>query len=222
MSPRVSRRSLLAASSAVALAGCVDGGVSSDGSTTDSNESDDGDADAPNETTDGESEPTSDGNSSADSAAESADETDESGDDADERASVHEDYETTEVRVVTPDGDECGSVTAAIADTSDLRYLGLSDTESLPSDRGMLFVYESVRERTFVMREMEFGIDIVYADADGAITEIHHAPAPGPDEDGNEQRYPGRGQYVLEVNYEWTTEHDVSEGDVLEFDLPDE
>ena len=222
----VSRRSLLAASSAVALAGCVDGGVSSDGSTTgetrDSNESDAGDADAPDEPTAGESEPTSDGNSSDDSAAESADETDESGDDAGEDASVHEDYETTEVRVVTPDGDECGSVTAAIADTSELRYLGLSDTESLPADRGMLFVYESVRERTFVMREMDFGIDIVYADADGRITEIHHAPAPGPDEDGEEQRYPGRGQYVLEVNYEWTTEHDVSEGDVLEFDLPDE
>lgn len=132
---------------------------------------------------------------------------------------VHAEYETTVVRATTPDGDVLGSVTAAVADTPDLRYLGLSDTASLPADRGMLFVFESVGDRTFVMREMDFGLDIVYADAEGVITRIHHAPAPGPNENGNEQRYPGRGQYVLEVNYEWTTEHGVEEGDVLRFEL---
>ncbi|WP_436927916.1 DUF192 domain-containing protein [Halosimplex amylolyticum] len=128
-------------------------------------------------------------------------------------------YETTEVRVTTPEGDRLGSVSAAIADTGDLRYTGLSDTEDLPEDRGMLFVYEEVDDHTYVMREMDFGIDIVYADDEGEITRIHHAPAPGPDEDGEDQTYPGRGQYVLEVNKGWTTERDVEEGDVLEFEL---
>ena len=132
---------------------------------------------------------------------------------------VHESYETTEVEAVSEDGSDLGSVTAAVADTGELRYTGLSDTESLPEDRGMLFVYGSVADRTFVMRRMDFGIDIVYADSAGTITKIHHAPAPGPDEDGNDQRYPGRGQYVLEVNYEWTTRHGVEAGDRLEFDL---
>jgi len=117
-------------------------------------------------------------------------------------------------------GFELGSVTAAVADTGGLRYTGLSDTEVLPEDRGMLFVFESVADRTFVMRRMDFGIDIVYADAEGTITGIHHAPAPGPDEDGNSQGYPGRGQYVLEVNYGWTTERGVTAGDRLEFDGP--
>ncbi|MFB6302090.1 MAG: DUF192 domain-containing protein [Haloferacaceae archaeon] len=132
---------------------------------------------------------------------------------------VHADYETTDVRVTTPDGDPLGSVTAAIADTPGLRYRGLSDTESLPEDRGMLFVFDDVAERTFVMRGMDFGLDIVYADAERVITRIHHAPAPGPNEDGNDQRYPGRGQYVLEVNRGWTTDRSVEAGDVLEFDL---
>ncbi|PSQ42063.1 DUF192 domain-containing protein [Halobacteriales archaeon SW_7_68_16] len=127
-------------------------------------------------------------------------------------------YETTEVQVTTPGGEVLGSVTAAVADTTNLRYIGLSDTDSLPSDRGMLFVYESVGEHTYVMREMDFAIDIVYADDEGRITRVHHAPEPGPDEDGSDQRYPGRGQYVLEVNYEWTTDHGVGEGDVLQFD----
>lgn len=137
-----------------------------------------------------------------------------------ETAQVHEGYETTTVSVQTPDRNQLGTVTAAIADTSSLRYTGLSDTAHLPEDRGMLFVFEEVADRTFVMREMDFGIDIIYADSDGVITSIHHAEAPGPDEDGNDQRYPGRGQYVLEVVYDWTTERDVSEGDRLVFTLP--
>lgn len=132
---------------------------------------------------------------------------------------VHESYETAEVEAVSEDGSDLGSVTAAIADTGELRYTGLSDTESLPEDRGMLFVYGSVADRTFVMRRMDFGIDIVYADSAGTITRIHHAPEPAPDEDGDDQRYPGRGQYVLEVNYGWTTRRGVAAGDRLEFDL---
>lgn len=133
---------------------------------------------------------------------------------------VHADYDSTEVVLAAPDGTERGRVTAAIADTSDLRFLGLSDTESLPEDRGMLFVYEAAATRTFVMREMDFGIDIVYVGADRRITEIHHAPAPGPDEDGEDQRYPGTGQFVLEVNYDWTTDRGVAVGDEVRFDLP--
>jgi len=128
-------------------------------------------------------------------------------------------YETTDVDVTTPDGERLGSVTAAIADTGDLRYTGLSDTESLPEDMGMLFVYDEVGSHTYVMREMDFGLDIVYADDEGAITEIHHAPAPGPNEDGGDQTYPGRGQYVFEVNRGWTTERGVEVGDVLRFEL---
>ena len=196
------RRRLLGVTGAVAGAGCLD--------TSDATESDE--AEPTDETDDEASEAT---------GADDGESTDGSGDEesTDEEPAIHEGYETTEVRAVTPEGDELGSVTAAIADTRDRRVLGLSDTEELPDDRGMLFVYESVADRTFVMREMDFGIDIVYADADGTITEIHHAPAPGPDEDGEEQRYPGRGQYVLEVTYEWTSERGVGEGDVLEFDL---
>ena len=134
-------------------------------------------------------------------------------------ATIHSGYDSTDVVVQSPDGDKRGEVTAAIADTTELRYLGLSDTETLPADRGMLFVFESEQDLSFVMREMSFGIDILYLDADRAITEIHHAPEPGPNEDGSDQSYPGRGRYVLEVNYDWTTDHGVEAGDVVTFDL---
>lgn len=130
----------------------------------------------------------------------------------------HDGYEHTTVTVVAADGEEIGRVEAAIADTALKRYVGLSNTESLPETHGMLFVHDDYQERTYVMREMSFGIDIVFIDSDGTITEIHHAPAPGPDEDGSQQRYSGAGQYVLEVSYEWTDERNVSVGYRIEFD----
>lgn len=106
-----------------------------------------------------------------------------------------------------------GTIRAAVAETDAEKYTGLSKTDSLPPDRGMLFVYDQPGNHTYVMRNMSFGIDIVYVDADGTITAIHHAPEPGPGEDGSAQTYPGYGQYVLEVNYNWTTEHGIEVGD---------
>ncbi|ELY85195.1 DUF192 domain-containing protein [Natrinema altunense] len=199
MDDDVPRRRVLGAAGAVAVAGCLD--TDDSGETADSRDT--GDERAGDEEDSDGAETTEPSPNESNDAAET----------------IHEGYETTTVRAVGADGDELGRVTAAIADTDDLRYLGLSDTDELPPDRGMLFVFGAVAERSFVMREMDFGIDIVYADADGTITGIHHAPAPGPDENGNDQHYPGRGQYVLEVAYEWTSDHGVSEGDVLEFAL---
>ena len=135
--------------------------------------------------------------------------------------SVHRGYEKTDVEVVSPKGEQLGSVTAAIADTSATRYLGLSDTDCLPSGRGMVFVYQESQPLTFVMRGMNFGIDIVHIDENGVITSIQHADPPGEGESGKgpKHQYPGTGQFVLEVNYNWTTDHGVETGDVVQFDL---
>lgn len=193
------RRTLLAGFAAtfgfVGLAGCTGG----DEDDNDSN----GDDDTGDETTENPD--------SNDGETEDADSNDET--------TVHSEYESTEVVVTTSDGDELGRVTAAVADTPELQELGLSDTDTLPEDRGMLFVYDAVEDRTFGMPEMSFGIDIVFADDEGVITSISHAPEPEPDEDGSEQTYPGSGQYVLEVVYEWTVDNDIEEGDVLNFEL---
>lgn len=134
----------------------------------------------------------------------------------------HGDAEYDHVEVTVVDGEtgaELGAVDAAVADTFEKRYLGLSDTEALPEDRGMLFVHDDPGQYTYVMRGMSFGIDIIYIDSDGTITEIHEAPEPGPDEDGNDQEYPGEGQYILEVNIGWSAERGIEPGDRVEFDL---
>jgi hypothetical protein len=122
-------------------------------------------------------------------------------------------YERTTVAVYDEDGTRLGRVDARVADTWRERYVGLSATDRLAPDEGMLFTFEASSDRTFVMRGMDFGIDIVYVASDGTITSIHHAPEPPEGTDGSDQRYPGTGQYVLEVNRGWTTDHGVEVGD---------
>ncbi|WP_254839700.1 DUF192 domain-containing protein [Natronomonas marina] len=130
------------------------------------------------------------------------------------------DYEHTSVTVVDGEsGEELGRVEAAVADSFPKRYVGLSETDALPGDRGMLFVHDGVGERTYVMRNMSFGLDILFVGADGTITAIHEAPEPEPNENGADQTYTGKAKYVLEVNRGWTTERGIEAGDRIEFEL---
>jgi hypothetical protein len=125
------------------------------------------------------------------------------------------------VEVVDEDGETLAVVDAEVADTRSDRYTGLSEHDSLADGEGMLFVHDDEDERTYVMRNMSFGIDIVFVDADGQITTIHSAPAPAPDEDGEQQRYSGTGQYVLEVPRGYMDDNGVSPGDRIEIEYHD-
>lgn len=122
-------------------------------------------------------------------------------------------YEHATVTIYDENDTRLGRVDVRIADTQWKRYTGLSDTSNLPENEGMLFTYDAPADHTYVMRGMDFGIDIVYIGADGHITKIHHAPEPPEGADGNDYQYPGHGQYVLEVNHNWTTRHGIEEGD---------
>jgi uncharacterized membrane protein (UPF0127 family) len=122
-------------------------------------------------------------------------------------------YDHATVTIYDENGTKLGHVEVRVADTYRKRYTGLSATSNLPEDEGMLFTYDAPSNHTYVMRGMDFGIDIIYIGADGHITKIHHAPEPPEGADGNDYRYPGYGQYVLEVNLNWTTKHGVEEGD---------
>jgi len=109
--------------------------------------------------------------------------------------------------------DPVATVHGPVSDTHSERYTGLSEHDSLADDEGMLFVYDEPDDLTYVMRRMDFGIDIVYVDEDGCVTDVHAAPRPGPDEDGSEQEYPGYGQYVVEVPIGVATDAGIAEGD---------
>jgi hypothetical protein len=119
------------------------------------------------------------------------------------------------VTITDGDGETLATVDAEVADNPEERYTGLSDHESLGEDEGMLFVFENEDERSFVMRDMEFAIDILFVGADGRITAIHGAePEEGPDLTS----YTGEAQWVLEVNYGYAEEYGIEEGDRVEIE----
>jgi uncharacterized membrane protein (UPF0127 family) len=120
------------------------------------------------------------------------------------------DYETTTVVLLDTNGTELATVDAWVADTWPKQYTGLSDTETLDDGQGMLFVFDGEGDRSFVMRDMAFPLDMVFVAADGTITTIHHAPV---ESDGDLTQYTGRAKFVLEVPMGYTNETGVEVGD---------
>lgn len=125
-------------------------------------------------------------------------------------------YDRTTVTVYDTSNQTLATITVRIADTPRTRYIGLSNTDVLAEDTGMLFVHDSDSEHTYSMRGMDFGLDIVFIDNEGKITTIHHAP----NADGIERpaTYAGSGRYVLEVRFNYTTATGIEPGHRVEID----
>lgn len=128
------------------------------------------------------------------------------------------DRATATVTVTDENGTTLAVVQAEVADTRKERIQGLSGREGLGEDRGMLFVHAGDGERTFVMREMRFALDMVFVAANGTVTGVAHAPAPGPTEDGEDIQRTGYGKWVLEVPRGYADAHDISRGDQVAVD----
>ena len=130
---------------------------------------------------------------------------------------VHADFTSPDCGTATiydENGDYLESVEGNVAVTWREQYIGLSNTDSLEDGHGMIFLHDTEREHTYVMRDMAFPIDIVFIDKEGRITVIHHV------EIENKEplaEYRGQSKYVLEVPYHWTTENGIDVGDTVEF-----
>jgi uncharacterized membrane protein (UPF0127 family) len=120
-------------------------------------------------------------------------------------------YESTTVTLHDEDGTELATVEARLADTKAKRRIGLMRTDSLEEGSGMLFVHSREGTYTYHMENVAFDIDIVFVDADGTVTAIHHATAPGAG--GASDTYTGRGRYVLEVPRGFTNRTGLETGD---------
>jgi uncharacterized membrane protein (UPF0127 family) len=57
------------------------------------------------------------------------------------------------------------------------QYQGLSNRDDLKNNEGMLFIFEEVKDRTFVMREMNFPLDIIFI-RDFRVINLYHNLAP--------------------------------------------
>ncbi len=107
-----------------------------------------------------------------------------------------------------------------IADDDAERGKGLSGRESLPEDRGMLFVFENPGRYSFWMYEMRFALDIIWIDEDGRVVHIEENLQPcTPNQVCSSYTPSADAKYVLEVNAGLAKKHGIVVGDVVEFGL---
>ena len=102
-----------------------------------------------------------------------------------------------------------------IAETEEERATGLSKTESLDKESGMLFVIpDDLNEVVFTTADMSYDLDIIFIDEDDEVIDVQLGKA------GSEEPIISYGniKYVLEVN----ADSGIKEGEELEFtDCPD-
>lgn len=102
-----------------------------------------------------------------------------------------------------------------VADDPMERSMGLMYRDSLPDDRGMLFVYPDEAVRGFWMKNTRIPLSIAFADADGVIIAIMDM---APDDGRTRYRSPGRARYALEVNRGWFGKNGVTVGSMIDLD----
>ena len=129
------------------------------------------------------------------------------------------DIEQAQITITDENGDTLASITASVADTPSELYQGLSGTESLPDGTGMLFVFGAEGRRTFVMRGMNYPLDMIFIGADSRITTIYHAPLPSQTPQGGLTGYHGLARWVIEVPLGYTSAHGISVGDRVTISL---
>ncbi|MFA5000256.1 MAG: DUF192 domain-containing protein [Patescibacteria group bacterium] len=99
-----------------------------------------------------------------------------------------------------------------IASTPRESYRGLSGREALCPDCGMLFVFPDKKERGFVMREMNFPLDIIFI-ADGQIIKIAENCPPAGKNPDEVYRSGAPADQVLEVNGGYADKYYFKVGD---------
>jgi len=91
--------------------------------------------------------------------------------------------------------------------------LGLMHRTEVPEDRGMLFVFESERDRSFFMHNVPITLDLCFLESDGTVINIEHGK-PFEDEPKLLSARPAR--YVPELAGGWAERHGLMPGDRIE------
>ena len=105
-------------------------------------------------------------------------------------------------------------VRTTVVDTPETRERGLSGSQGLDENEGMLFVFPQDGFYGFWMKDMLFSIDIVWISADGEVVDMAQNVTPDtfPQSFGPER--PAR--YVLELPAGWARTRGVQVGDAAE------
>lgn len=100
-----------------------------------------------------------------------------------------------------------------VAETEEQKQKGLMNVEELPSDEGMLFIWEEEGTQQMWMKNCSIPLDQIAINDDEEVTVVYQA------EPNNETLIPfTNAKYILEVNIN----SGIKEGDEVEIDFEDE
>ena len=119
-----------------------------------------------------------------------------------------------DISFINAAGDTLGTIDAAVADEESERNTGLMNINTLPKDKGMLFIFDDEKPRSFWMANTPLSLDIIFVDADSTIVRIHHSTKPY-DETNYRSEKPSK--FVVEVNAGYCISHDILEGGRIAF-----
>lgn len=114
------------------------------------------------------------------------------------------------------------TIYAQVANTEHKRSMGLSFTEKLDDNAGMLFVFDDVGQKHFWMRDMYFDIDIIWLDENKQVIGFFERVSKNTYNPKNPElskiyHSPENTRFVLEVNSGTIEKLKIKTGDVLNF-----
>jgi uncharacterized membrane protein (UPF0127 family) len=106
-------------------------------------------------------------------------------------------------------------ISLEIADSSNEWYQGLSNRDDLCENCGMLFVFPEIENKSFVMRNMNFPLDIVFIRSN-MIVSVYSGAEPEGEKPAIRYNSLEPVNYVLELNSGVARDLGLNPGDVLE------
>ncbi len=106
-----------------------------------------------------------------------------------------------------------------IADTPEKQMTGMMYREFIPDDFGMLFIDETMSQRSFWMKNCRVHLDIIYLDKNKQVINIHFNVPPCKREPCPSYKSQRPAQYVLELRGNRAKELNLKPGDIIFFSL---
>jgi uncharacterized membrane protein (UPF0127 family) len=102
-------------------------------------------------------------------------------------------------------------IQAELADTPKAREIGLMNRTSMPTNSGMLFVFEQKASHCFWMNNTKLPLSIAFIADDGKIVNIEEMQA----QTTNNHCPKATVRYALEMNKQWFSERVITPGSVI-------
>jgi len=100
-------------------------------------------------------------------------------------------------------------LTVEVADAPGEQVMGLMNRDSLPADRGMIFVFEEPKKAFFWMKNTSIPLDVAFLDSEGVILEILPLV---PFEETRVASQSDKVAYAIETNRDWFVSRGLKPG----------